>query len=434
MTTTTPDGISVSYEAEEALLGAVLLTEDALAKAALVVTPDDFYRPLHGQLWATYLSMRAAGTPIDPVSVLAELGSDPHFMRAGGAVWLHTLSRACPTATNVTYYAEIVAERSSRRRLSEAGQRIWQLASTDDADLNYILGLARDQVAAATPRTYAGDAHPVANLVDEYVLGLDYEPVGVVQTPWPDLDDVFNGGLFPGEMTIVAARPGGGKSIVGLNVARAAAQAGIPTLMFSLEMPREQVLARLLADVGTIPLANLVRHELDLDDRARLARAVERVRDWPLWIDDRTDLSTGEIEAACLERVRDGLGLVVIDYSGLIRAADPKASRQEQVARTSRELIKLTRKLNVPLLLLHQLNRGPELRSKGRPTMADLRESGQVEADANKIILLWMQEDRPGELCMIIAKNRNGKTPDIVLTFSGHYARVRSDHLEQTMR
>jgi replicative DNA helicase len=433
MTASTIDGIAVNFEAEEALLGAVLLTEDALAKAALIVTPDDFYRPLHQQLWATYLRMRAADIPIDPVSVYEQLAADQHFQRAGGAVWLHNLSRACPTATNIIYYAGVVTDKASRRRLSEAGQRIWQLATTDDTELDEILSLARHQVAAAAPRTYAGNANPVAGLVDEYVLGLDYEPTGVVQTPWPDLDDVFNGGLRPGEVVIVAARPSAGKSVVGLNVARAAAQHDIPTLLFSLEMPREEVLARLVADTGTIPLSNLIRHELDLEDRARLARTIERIRDWPLWIDDRTDLSTDEIEAAATERLRDGLGLVVVDYSGLIRAADPKASRQEQVARISRDLVKIARKLNVPMLVLHQLNRGPELRAKGRPTMADLRESGQVEADANKIILLWRQDDRPGELCMIIAKNRNGKTPDIVLTFSGHYARVRSDHLPHTV-
>lgn len=433
MTTTAPDGIAANLEAEEAVLGAVLLTEDALPRAAAIINPDDFYRPLHADLWRTYLRMRTAGTPIDPVSVLEHLGTDPHFMRAGGAVWLHNLSRACPTATNVDYYAGVVADKATRRRLSEAGQRIWQLAGTDHTDTTEILALARDQLTAATPRTYAGEARLLDGLVDEYVLGLDYEPTGVVQTPWPELDDVFNGGLFPGEMTIVAARPGGGKSIVGLNVARAAAQAGIPTLLFSLEMPREQVLSRLLADVGTIPLASLVRHELNLDDRDRLNRTVNRIRDWPLWVDDRTDLSTDEIEAAATARLRDNLGLVVVDYSGLIRPADAKASRQEQVARTSRELVKIARKLNIPILVLHQLNRGPELRSKGRPTMADLRESGQVEADATKIILLWTQDDRPGELCMIIAKNRNGKTPDIILTFSGHYARVRSDHLPHTV-
>jgi replicative DNA helicase len=423
-----------SMESEAALIGAVLMSEAALDKAIGIVTADDFYRPVHAQLWQTFLTMRAAHKPIDLVTVLEELRDDIHFMRApgGGGVLLHDLSRSCPTATNAEYYAAVVAEKASLRRLVEAGHRIWQLAHDGDgAELAQLHARARDLVDAAALRDTIGTPE-LADVIDDYVDSLTAPPPGVVQTPWPDLDDVLNGGLLKGELVIVAARPGVGKSIVGHSCARAAAQLNIPTLVFSLEMPEEEVLARIVADTATVPLHNLIRHDLDLDQQARVARCADRIRHWPLAIHAQSRITITEIAAICRQRARDGLGLVVIDQLNLIKSVglNKNANRQEEVASLSRELTILAKELGVPLLVLHQLNRGPDQRANSRPMMADLRETGQIEADAHKVLLLWRQEDHPAEITVIVAKNRNGEAPvDVPLSFTGRYARIRSGEL-----
>lgn len=421
-----------STESEAALLGAVLMAENVLDDVVSIVTPDDFYRPIHAQLWSTLLAMRAAGKPIDALTVFEETSRDEHIARAGGGVWLHNLTRACPTAANATYYAAIVAEKASRRRLVQAGHRIWQIGGSG-ADLDELQLMARELVDAAALRESAA-APALLDIVDGYVDSLDEPPPGVVQTPWPDVDDILNGGLGRGQLIIVAARPGVGKSIIGFSCARAAAQLNVPTLLFSLEMPESEVMARLIADTASVPLRHLIRHELSDEDRGRVVRCADRIRNWPLWIHTRSGITVAEIAAACRQRKREGLGLVVIDQLNLITAVSTKSgNRQEEVARMSRELTQLAKELDIPIVLLHQLNRGPETRSKSRPVVADLRESGQIEADAHVVILLHREEDRPGEITLIIGKNRNGQTDDVVLSFSGYYARARSEFVGRNM-
>jgi replicative DNA helicase len=421
-----------STQAEEALLGAILMAEHVLDDVLPIITAEDFYRPLHGELWTHYLEMRSANRPIDTVTVFEELAGDQNFLRAGGGVWLHNLTRACPTSTNATYYASLIAEKAARRRLVQAGHRIWQIGGSG-ADLDELQLMARDLVdAAALKRSTAAPA--LYDIVDNYVDNLDQPPLGVVQTPWPDVDDVLNGGLGRGQLIIVAARPGVGKSIIGVSCAKAAAQLNVPTLMFSLEMPEEEILSRLVADVASVPLSHLVRHAVSAEDHARVLRCADRIRSWPLWLHTRPGITVAEIAAACRQRKREGLGLVIIDQLNLITAVSTKGgTRQEEVARMSRELTLLAKELEIPIVVLHQLNRGPETRAKARPLLADLRESGQIEADAHVVILLHREEDRPGEITLIIAKNRNGRLDDIVLSFSGHYARARSEFVGRNL-
>lgn len=424
-----------SLDSEAALLGAAMMRPDVLDEVASLVTLDDFYRPAHQNLWDTLRAMRGAGNPIDPVTVFETLRGRQWFDHAGAAVWLHNLTTACPTTANATYYATLIAEQAARRRLIEAGARIYQVGTDGrhDGDLAEMQQLARTALDQATRATQPA-ATSVADLIGPYLETLDQPPAGVVPTPWPDLDETLNGGLGQGELILCAARPGVGKTIVGMACARAAAQQGVPTLVFSLEMPRDKVISRIIAETATVPLRDLVRHEVKLDDWDRVTRLADRMNDWPLWIDDRSDISVADIAAATrITQRTHGLGLVVVDYLGLMKVADPRATQQEQVARLSRDLAVLAKELRIPILALHQLNRGPEQRAQGRPAMADLRSSGQLEADAHKILLLWRRDDRPGELTVIVAKHRDGATGDVVLSFSGTYARLRSDFITRNV-
>ncbi|MGH8570992.1 MAG: replicative DNA helicase [Gammaproteobacteria bacterium] len=415
--------------AERSVLGAVIGSQTAWDEVSGVLTRDDFYRPAHGHVWAAAAGLAQEGRPVDAVTVLGELMRTPGWVREfPGGGYLHDLIASVPTSAAVAYHAAIVAEKATLRRVVQAGRTIVQLAECGGAgvDASDVLGAVRREVDNATKSRGGAGMVPVGDAVWPFVDGLDAEPGGVVATPWPQLDDVLNGGLRVGELVYVAARTSVGKTVVAAAMARGAAQAGIPTAVCSLEMSRDELLARLVADVATVPLSSLLAHEVCPDDRDRCKRAADRIAAWPLWIDDSADVSVADIAARCRGLARQGLGLVVVDHTGLLRPVDARAARQEQVAHTSRDLKLLAKTHEVPVVACHQLNREPEKRSDGRPRLPDMRESGATEADADKVLLLWRPPDRPGELVVIVAKNRNGPTGDVVLAFSGRYARVRS--------
>lgn len=414
--------------AERSVLGAVLLSSAALADVAGLLTGEDFYRPAHGVIWDRAVGLWAAGQAVDPVTVAAELDRRGELMRAGGGPYLHTIIHDVPTTANVRFYVDIVTSKAVLRRVVQAGVRITQYAESGAngaADLGEVLDFVRREVAQATDTHDPAETMvPVRTAVWDLIEGLADPPVGVVRTPWPELDDLFSGGFRQGDLVVVAANTSVGKSLVGGACAKAAAQDGIRTVLFSLEMTREELMSRWVADVGTVPLEDLIGHTVNPEDAYRAKRAAERIEEWPLWVDDTPGLSVAQIRSR-VQQLGD-VGMVVVDQLSLVAAADQRAPREQQVSRIAWELKDLAKQLGCPVVVLHQLNGDPLKRMNSRPTGNDLRESRAVGHHASRVLLLWRPDGQQGDLGLIVDKNRNGPTGEITLRMHGRYARVTS--------
>jgi replicative DNA helicase len=421
--------------AEQSVLGGMLLSKDAIADVVEELKPADFYRPAHETIYDAILDLYGRGEPADAVTVSAELGRRGELSRVGGAVYLHTLLQSVPTAANAGYYARIVREQAILRRLVEAGTRIVQLGYSADGAVDEIVDRAQAEVYAVTERRSRDDYLPLSQVMEatldeiEAIDSRSGELVGV-PTGFADLDQLTNG-LHPGQMIVVAARPGLGKSTFGLDVARSAAiHHQLPTVIFSLEMSRTEIAMRLLSAESRTHLHHLRTGGMSEEDWNRLARRMGEVSAAPLFIDDSPNLSMMEVRAKCRRlKQRHDLRLVVVDYLQLMSMGRRYENRQQEVSEMSRALKLLAKELEVPVIAISQLNRGAEQRSDKRPQLADLRESGSIEQDADLVILLHREDayeresPRAGEADFIVAKHRNGPVDTITVAFQGHYSR-----------
>lgn len=422
--------------AEQSVLGGMLLSKDAIADVAEVIRGTDFYRPAHEMVFDAVLDLYARGEPADAVTVSAELAKRGEIGRIGGAPYLHTLISSVPTAANAGYYARIVRERSVLRRLVDAGTRIAQLGyATDGGDVDELVNAAQAEVYAVTERRASEDYLPLRDVINATMEEIDAasnrgEGLVGVPTGFADLDRLTNG-LHPGQMIIVAARPAIGKSTLGLDVCRAAAIKHQQTsVIFSLEMSRTEITMRLLSAESGVLLQNMRKGMMREEDWTRLAATMGKVSEAPLFIDDSPNMSLMEIRAKARRlKQRHDLRLIVVDYLQLMSSGKRVESRQQEVSEFSRALKLLAKELEVPVIAISQLNRGPEQRTDKRPQMSDLRESGSLEQDADMVILLHREDayekesPRAGEADLIVAKHRNGPTDTVTVAFQGHYAR-----------
>ena len=420
--------------AEQSALGSMMLSKDAIAECSEIVRAPDFYRPAHETIFEACVDLYARGEPVDAITVSDELTKRGDLQRVGGTAYLHQLIASVPTAANASFYAEIVAERAVLRRLVEAGTRIVQ-SGYAGGDVEEIVNAAQAEVYGVAETRGGNDYRPLGELIEptmdeiEHAAGATGEMTGV-PTGFTDLDELTNG-LHPGQMVIVAARPAVGKSTFALDIARSAAiKAGMPTVVFSLEMSRTEITMRLLSAESEIPLQNMRKGTMKDRDWTRLAETQGRITDAPLFIDDSPNMSLMEIRAKCRRlRQQHGLKLVIVDYLQLMSSGKRVESRQQEVAEFSRALKLLAKELEVPLIALSQLNRGPEQRTDKKPQMSDLRESGSIEQDADVVILLHRESlyeresPREGEADVIVAKHRNGPTDTVVVAFQGHYSK-----------
>ncbi|HEX6444727.1 MAG TPA: replicative DNA helicase, partial [Streptosporangiales bacterium] len=372
--------------AEQSVLGGMLLSKDAIADVVEVVRGHDFYRPAHELVYEAILDLYGRGEPADAVTVSAELQKRGELGRVGGAPYIHTLLQSVPTAANAGYYARIVRETAILRRLIEAGTKIVQLGYTGDGDADDIVDTAQAEVYAVTDRRTSEDYLPLSAIMEsaldeiEAIGSRGGEMVGV-PTGFADFDELTNG-LHPGQMIVVAARPAVGKSTLGLDIARAAAiKNNMTTCVFSLEMSRNEITMRLLSAEARVPLHHMRTGKLTDDDWTRLARRMGEVSNAPLFIDDSPNMSMMEIRAKCRRlKQRHDLKLVIIDYLQLMQSGKRVESRQQEVSEFSRALKLLAKELEVPVIAISQLNRGPEQRTDKKPQMSDLRESGCLPA------------------------------------------------------
>ena len=422
--------------AEQCVLGGMLLSKDAIADVVESLRATDFYRPQHMTIYDAILDLYGRGEPAYPVTVAAELTRLGAIARVGGVPYLHTLVASVPTAANAGYYARIVAERAILRRLVEAGTRIVQLGyASGGGDVDDLVDRAQQAVYEVTERRTSEDyvalEHVLQAAFDEIeAAGSRGSGLVGVPTGLAELDELTNG-LHPGQMVVVAARPAIGKSTLGLDFARAASiKHGLTSVIFSLEMSRTEITMRLLSAEARVPLSHMRTGKMSDDDWARLARRMGEVAEAPLFIDDSPNMTMMEIRAKARRlRQRHDLRLIIVDYMQLMSAAKRVESRQQEVAEMSRALKLLAKELEVPVVAISQLNRGPEQRTDKKPQLSDLRESGSIEQDADMVILLHREDfyekesPRAGEADLIVAKHRNGPTNTITVAFQGHYSR-----------
>jgi replicative DNA helicase len=429
--------------AEQSVLGAMLMSEDAIVSVVEILETRDFYRPAHGQIFDAIVSLNTRGEPADAITVAAELEKLGQLARVGGPVYLTDLVGSVLIAANATYYAQIVRDKAVLRRLVEASVRIAQLGYQGQGDVNNIVDEAQQAVYNVSGVNSADDYQPLSVLMDPTFDEIDAirshgGTLNGVPTGFADLDHLTNG-LHPGQMIIVAARPGMGKSTLGLDFARSAAIGNhMTTAFFSLEMNKTELVMRLLSAEATVPLYNIRTGHMTEDEYDRVVQVAGTVSEAPLYIDDSPNLTMMQIRAKArrLSQSKD-LRLVVIDYMQLMSSGKKVESRQLEVSEFSRQVKLLAKELNIPVVALSQLNRGPESRGsgenasgqKGKPMLSDLRESGSLEQDADVVILLYREDaykeksERTGEADFIVAKHRNGPTATISVAFQGHYSR-----------
>ena len=421
--------------AEQSVLGAMLLSKDAIADVVEVLREDDFYRPSHQVVFSTILDLYGRGEPADAVTVAAELTRIGEITRIGGAPYLHTLVSLVPTAANAGYYGRIVREQAILRRLVEAGTRIVSMGYAGTGDVDQIVDRAQAEVYDITDRRTSEDYAPLSDIMGDALNEIEAisnrggEMVGV-PTGFVDLDKLTNG-LHPGQLIIIAARPAIGKSTLGVDIARAASiKHGLTSVIFSLEMSRSEIVMRLLSAEAQVPLHHMRAGTMSDADWQKLAPKFGALSDSPLYIDDSPNMTLMEIRAKCRRlKQRNDLRLVIVDYLQLMTSGKRVESRQQEVSEFSRSLKLLAKELHVPVIAISQLNRGPEQRVDKKPMLSDLRESGSLEQDADMVVLLHREDayekesPRAGEADFIVAKHRNGPTQTVTVAFQGHYSR-----------
>lgn len=566
-------------DAEQSVLGAMMLSKDAIADVVEVLRGTDFYKPAHETVFDAVLDLYGRGEPVDPVTIAAELGRRGELQRAGGAPYLHTLTASVPIAANAGYYAEIVREKAILRRLVGAGTRIVQMGYSGEGMVDDVVDAAQQEVYQVTEKRTSEDYAPLSAIMQgtldeiEAISNRGGEMTGV-PTGFADLDDLTNG-LHGGQMIVIAARPAMGKALaldtvlptpegwttmgevtvgdrvlgadgvptdvvaatgvlrgrpcfavhfsdgavivadyqhnwvtrsgspeadgrrpartmttgqiartvdqghtidlpdggevkveavervasvpvrciqvsapdhlylagptripthnstLALDLCRAASiHANLSSVIFSLEMTRTEITMRLLSAEAKIPLNHMRNGHMTEEDWHRLARKMSEVNAAPLFIDDSPNMTMMEIRAKARRlKQRHDLRLVVIDYLQLMSSGKKVESRQLEVSEFSRQIKLLAKELDVPVIALSQLNRGPEQRADKKPMLSDLRESGSIEQDADMVILLHREDvyekesPRLGEADLIVAKHRNGPTSDVTVAFQGHYSR-----------
>lgn len=424
--------------AEQGVLGGMMLSKDAIADVVEKLRSNDFYRPAHELIYEAIIDLYGRGEPADFVTVADALREKGNLEQVGGAPYLADLIDAVPTAANAGFYAEIVAERATLRRLVEAGTRIVQLGfAADGGEVDAAVNEAQAQVYSVTDRTKSEDYVKLSEVIEptmDFIEMLQSRggQVNGVPTGFAEFDELTQG-LHPGQMIIFAGRPAMGKTTLGMDVMRSAAiHNGMASAIFSLEMDRQEIMMRIMAAEAQVPMSRLRDGTVDDQDWERLARATTRFMDAPLYIDDSANMTLMEIRAKCRRlKQKADLKLVVIDYLQLMSSGKRVESRQQEVSEFSRALKLLAKEIEVPVIAISQLNRGNEQRTDKKPMMSDLRESGSIEQDADLIVLIHREDyyekesARAGEADLIVAKHRNGATKTIPVAFEGHYSRFK---------
>ncbi|MGF1509987.1 MAG: replicative DNA helicase [Myxococcota bacterium] len=412
----------------------MVINSDAINVALDLVEPDDFYRPQHRLMYAGMQELARRGEPVDVVTLTAELRGTNQLEAAGGVPAVIELGEAVPTAANIKYYLEIVKNKSLLRRLIQAATEIASEAFEAVSPEESVDAAERAIFEIAKSRSYRGVIRisDVVTSVFQRIekLAADKKPITGVSTGLHGLD-LKTAGLQPSDLVIVAGRPSMGKTAFSVGIGlHAAIQEGHTVAIFSLEMSKESLVTRMLCSDGRIDSSRLRGGFLTEDDWPKLARAAGRISEAPIYIDDTGSLSSLELRAKCRRLAAESdLRLVVVDYLQLMRGSSNAQSREQEISEISRSLKALAKELNLPVVALSQLNRGVESRTDKRPGLADLRESGAIEQDADVIMFVYRDEvynkdtDDKGVAEIIIGKQRNGPVGTVRCKFFHEYTR-----------
>ena len=430
-----------SVEAEQAVLGGLLLDNSTWDAIADRLTAEDFYRRDHQQIFAAIAELAGRSEPADAVTLAEHLAAKGEAEDTGGLAYLAGLARDTPTAANIRAYADIVRERALLRHLIRVSGEIAASAYASEGrpakDLVDEAERLVFQIAEAGRRTGSGFV-ALKDILGETIDRLDmlHENQGQltgISTGYTDLDRM-TAGLQPGDLVIVAGRPSMGKTTFALNIGEnAAISAGVPVAVFSMEMSREQLSMRMISSLGRVDQSHLRTGMFGDEDWARINGAIAQMKTAPIYIDDSGALTPTEVRARARRLSRErGLGLIIVDYLQLMQVPGTKENRATEISEISRSLKALAKELRVPVIALSQLNRGVEQRTDKKPVMSDLRESGAIEQDADVIMLIYREEvydqdtPRKGIADIIVAKQRNGPTGEVHLTFLGKYTRFEN--------
>ncbi len=431
-----------AIEAEQAVLGGLMLDGNSWEQVAERLTEHDFYRADHRIIYRAIATLALQDKPIDVITISERLEAQAELNDAGGLAYLGEIAKNTPSAANIRAYADIVKERAVLRQLIEVGTEISDSGFEPKGRLaDELVDAAEQKVFAIAERGAKARSGPrgIADVLTTTVERIEelYESDSAVTgmpSGFSDLDKL-TAGLQKSDLIIVAGRPSMGKTTFAMNIAEYVGMMGDrPVLIFSMEMPSEQLAMRMLSSLGRIEMQRIRSGQLDDGDWPRLSSAIAMMSEKKVFIDDTGALGPSEVRARARRVVREqgDLGLIVLDYLQLMRVSGSSEHRAAEISEISRSLKSLARELNVPIIALSQLNRSLEQRTDRRPMMSDLRESGALEQDADLILFIYRDEvyhkDSPakGTAEIIVAKQRNGPIGTVRLTFLGHYSRFEN--------
>lgn len=415
-------------DAERAVLGACLMSPAALDTCREVVNGWDFYRPAHETIWGGITAVQESGEPVDAITVGDHLRSAGLIDQAGGHAALHDLAGSVVSASSAEYHAQIVAATAVRRRLVEYATALADDAGKPEGDTDAILADAAQRLDALSRGRNRVQLKPLSATISGTLESIEGGLPPFEPTPWPDLDNLING-WRRGGLHVIAARPGGGKSLLGLQSALMTARSGKAVTYAVMEMDHDEVNVRLLSQSAEIGMTALSRRNLVEFQWAKVNKVVPGLADAPLYVDDTPGQTVDHIRAHCRAVARrHDLGLVVVDYLQQVQPAPhlTKAPRYEQVGHITRSLKMLARELDVPVLAMAQAARPPKGATPQPPNLSDLRESGDIEADADAVIFLHRANPDDDEVEVHVRKARQGRLGDARLSWQAQYARLGS--------
>ena len=421
-----------SLEAEQAVIGSMLIDPACIAEVIELLRPEDFYAEEHQRIFETIYSMFNTALKIDPVTVLDRLKAQGYYDEAGGRAYLMQLMEVTPTSANVKEYASIVRDKSMLRAIANAGAEIQNLAFSGGGSAAEVAELAEQKIYSVRQGREIKGLSPLKSVIMDLYAQLDERSrsdsdIPGLSTGFRDLDVALTG-LNKSDLILVAARPGMGKTAFALNIAlNAAKSSGKDVVVFQLEMSKDQLASRFLASEALLDSHKLKTGSLNQDDWIKIARATSVLAKTHLYVDDNPAITVAEIKAKC-RRLGENLGLIVIDYIQLMQSGGKRSeNRVQEVAEISRSLKIMAKELNVPVVCLSQLSRAAEQRADKRPMLSDLRESGAIEQDADIVMFIYRDDyydaesDDKNVAEIILAKNRHGATGTVELQWIGQY-------------
>ncbi len=424
-----------NLEAEQAVLGAVLLDNHALNRVLEILSPDDFYKEAHRRIFKAVLDLYERNEAIDLVTLTETLKRRSDLDGVGGSAYLTELVSIVPTSANVTYHAKIIHEKSLIRQLVQTATDIATRGYDVVDRIEELLDYAESRIFSISDAKMKPSFHPIREIVKESFEMIERryeqkENVTGVPTGFPDLDNL-TAGLQRGDLAIVAGRPGMGKTAFALNMAQhAALEKRLPVAIFSLEMAREQLVIRMLCAEARVDAHKLRSGYLGAADWPKLTAAAARITEAPIFIDDSSALSVLELRAKARRLKKEhGLEMIIVDYLQLMRGRGAADTREQEISEISRSLKALAKELRVPVIALSQLSRAVESRTERRPQLSDLRESGAIEQDADLVMFVYREElyrqteENRNVAKVIVSKQRNGPTGDVDLIFLKEYTR-----------